>query len=212
MKRLHLLPTLLATGALLLTGCGGSDEEPTSTSTIPASEPFNDADVAFATGMIPHHAQALVMVDMTMGRDLDPEFEALTEQIRAAQAPEIETMAGWLSDWDQPIPETMRDHANADSGDGSHDGSHDMGDMGSMDDEDMPGRMSDQDFDDLEMMSGDGFEEMWLEMMIEHHEVAIEMAQDEIDDGEFADAIDLAESIVESQQAEIEQMEQMLDE
>ena len=207
MKRLHTLTILLATGALVLSGCGGSDEEPTSSTTIPASEPFNDADVSFATGMIPHHAQALVMVDMTRGRDLDPEFEALTEQISAAQAPEIETMAGWLSDWDQPIPETMRDHANAES-----DGSHDMGDMGQMDDEDMPGMMSDQDFDDLEMMSGGGFEEMWLEMMIEHHEGAIEMAEEEIDEGEFPAAVDLAQSIVESQQAEIEQMEQMLDE
>lgn len=198
MTALHRIVAPLAATALslgLLAGCGddGGDSAASDSDT-----PWNDADVAFATGMIPHHAQALVMVDMTMGRDLDPELVALTEQVRAAQAPEIETMADWLSDWDEPIPETMRDHANA-HGDGSH-----------LEDSDMPGMMSGEELDDLEAMSGEGFEEMWLEMMIEHHEGAIEMAETEIDEGKFPAAIDLAEQIRDSQQAEVEQMEQML--
>jgi uncharacterized protein (DUF305 family) len=54
------------------------------------------------------------------------------------------------------------------------------------------------------------FEDMWLEMMQEHHEGAIEMAKDEQQDGEFPDAVELADSIVTSQQAEIEQIEQLL--
>ena len=73
----------------------------------------NDADVAFATDMIQHHAQALSMVDLTEGRTLDPEVKQLAEDIRATQAPEIEKMADWLQDWDEKVPATMRDHSNA---------------------------------------------------------------------------------------------------
>lgn len=190
---------LLAAIALVLAGCGGSSDEPDSPSKVPASAEFNDADVEFASNMIPHHAQALVMVDMTRGRDLDPEFEELTQQILDAQGPEIEEMTGWLRDWDQPIPETSRDHANA------HDDSMDPGDMA-----DMPGMMSGAELDDLEAADISSFEDMWMTMMISHHEGAIEMAQVEQEDGEFPAAIALAEGIESSQRAEIEQMRAML--
>ncbi len=159
---------------------------------------FNEADVAFATAMIPHHAQALLMVDMAAGRDLDPELVVLTEQIRAAQSPEIEMMADWLTDWDEPVPETVRDHANA------H-GDMDMGDS------EMPGMMTGEELDELEAASGSAFQSLWLEMMIEHHRGAIEMARTEIEDGEFPDAVVLAEAIVDGQTAEIEQLEQLQD-
>ena len=179
---------------LLLSSCSGSDAP---RSSIPASAEFNDADVAFATEMIPHHAQALEMVDMTRGRELSPEFEQLTQQILAAQGPEIEQMAGWLRDWDQPVPETSRDHVN------SHD-------MEGMDMGDMPGMMSPEEMADVEGMQGSGFEQMWLTMMNVHHEAAVEMAGAEQANGEFPDAISLAEGIATSQQTEIEQMQAML--
>ena len=54
------------------------------------------------------------------------------------------------------------------------------------------------------------FQDMWLEMMMEHHEGAIEMAETVRDEGTFADAIAMAESIVTSQQAEIDQIEELL--
>lgn len=190
----RVLPALLLPLLLVPLASCGSEDEPAADAGSGAE--FNDADVAFATAMIPHHAQALVMVDMTMGKDLDPELAALTEQIRAAQTPEIETMTDWLTDWDQPVPETARDHAN----------SHDDMDMG---DSDMPGMMSGEELDELEAASGPEFEAMWLEMMTEHHEGAVEMAETEIEDGKFPDAIALAEEIVEGQTAEIEQMEQL---
>ena len=203
MKHAPRIAALLAAAALVLAGCGDKDTSNTAT-TIDASEPFNDADVSFATDMIPHHAQALVMVDMTRGRTLDPEFEQLTEDIRDAQAPEIEMMAGWLDDWGQPVPATSRDHMHADNGSG-------MDGMGGMDGDDMPGMMSDDDLDELGSTGDSRFEDMWLRMMIEHHEGAIEMAKVEQADGEYPDAIALAESIESSQTAEIAKMEAMLD-
>ena len=69
---------------------------------------FNDADLAFATAMIPHHAQALVMVDMTQGRDLSPQMQQLTRTSRLPKRPEIELMVDWLNRGGQARP---GDHA-----------------------------------------------------------------------------------------------------
>jgi uncharacterized protein (DUF305 family) len=148
--------------------------------------------------MIQHHAQALSMVDLTIGRQLDPEFQQVAEGIRAAQGPEIEQMTDWLTDWDQPIPETMRDHANA----------HGESEMEM--DSDMPGTMSAEEMAGLEAAKGAEFQQMWLEMMIEHHEGAIEMAQTEQSEGNRADALELAGTIESTQQEEISTMGSLL--
>lgn len=179
---------LVLAPALTATACGGGDEPSSSSSTG-----HNEADVAFATGMIPHHAQALSMVDLTLERPLDREVAELAEEIRAAQAPEIETMTDWLQAWDEEVPETMRDHANA---------GHDM--------DEMPGMMADEDMAALAGASDAEFQRMWLEMMVEHHQGAIEMAEAEQADGRYAPAIELAGEVAESQTAEIERMEQLL--
>jgi uncharacterized protein (DUF305 family) len=198
------LGTLALGLALTLTACG--DDEPTNDRSTEVSETdHNEADVAFATDMIQHHAQALSMVDLTVDRTLDPEVEQLAEEIREAQGPEIETMSDWLQEWDEEVPATIRDHSNA---------GHDMEGMGdSMDglDSDMPGMMSGDDFDELENAPDSDFQTMWLEMMIEHHEGAVEMAQDEQGDGQYRPAIDLAGNVVTTQTAEIEQMKTLLD-
>lgn len=192
-----LASTALALG--LLAGCGNdkdgggaggsghSGHSSSQESSSPgSSQAFNDADVDFATMMIPHHQQALAMVDLTDGRSgLSPEFVDLTEQIRTAQAPEIEQMSGWLRAWGQPVPEKGMDH-------------------------DMPGGMTEQDMSRLEKAPDARFEDMWLEMMIRHHEGAVAMARDEVERGRSPEATELAQEIVDGQQAEIEQMRGML--
>lgn len=195
--------TRWATSALLLAlapalaACGsdGPSAAPLAERTAANGDTFNDADVAFASEMLPHHADALVMVDMTQGRDLSPELAGLAEDIRDAQAPEIEQMADWLTAWGEAVPETSRDHVN----------SHDTGD----DSESHMG-MDPDDMAMLEDADGTAFESMWLEMMIDHHEGAIEMARDEQADGLFPDALGLAESIEAGQAAEIDLMQGML--
>jgi uncharacterized protein (DUF305 family) len=202
------LAVALTAGTLLfaLAACRDGDNKVTHAEQTAANgDVFNDADVDFATAMIPHHAQALAMVDLTRGRELSAQVRQLTEDIQAAQGPEIEKMVDWLTEWDQPVPETMRDHANAEDSDGMS--GHDMNDET---DSDMPGMMTDEELANLEAAQGQEFEDMWLEMMIEHHEGAIEMAQDEQADGAFELAIDLAESIETSQQAEIDHMRELL--
>ena len=204
--------TVRALGALALTltlsiGTAACGDDTASTDTVETSPTeHNDADVAFAGDMIQHHAQALSMVDLTLERPLDLEVQSLAEDIRAAQGPEIETMADWLTTWGEPVPETVRDHASA---------GHDMGDMGGSTDDaegmdDMPGMMSAQDMDALENASDAAFQQMWLEMMVEHHEGAVEMARTEQQDGRFEPAVDLAGSIVDSQTTEIATMRDLL--
>lgn len=142
--------------------------------------------------MIPHHAQAVEMSDIVLAKDgVDPEVAQLAEEIKAAQAPEIETMTGWLEDWEEEVPPTT--------------GMEDMEGESSMD-----GMMSAQDMVDLEAAPGEQASRLFLEQMTEHHTGAVDMAEQEVQDGEYADAISLAETIIETQQAEILQMEELL--
>lgn len=200
--------TAILTSAVLalgLTACGSdsSEAEPSAVRTAPNGDVFNEADVEFASQMIPHHADALLMVDMVQGREVSPELTALAEDIRAAQAPEIELMTDWLTAWDEPVPETARDHVNSHSEDhGSHGEGSESEDMGGMD-----GMEGMEGMDELEQLEGAAFEERWLELMVEHHEGAIDMARTEQEEGRFADTVALAEDIEAAQSAEIERIE-----
>lgn len=175
---------------LTVAACGSDDSSSDSSSSVDAAADHNEADVQFAREMLMHHAQAIEMVDMTEGRDLSPEVQDLAEQIKAAQEPEINTFTKWLTAWDQEVPDTS--------------GGHDMGSM------DMPGMMSDEDMTALEDASDADFEDMWLSMMIEHHEGAVDMAETEVADGEYQPAVDLAKTIATSQTSEIDTMQNLL--
>ena len=194
------LAALVAAAALTLSACGNDDSD----SSGDAGSNHNKQDVAFATDMIPHHAQAVQMAEMAADRADSPEVKALAADIEAAQGPEIERMTGWLQAWGEEVPDTGNT-----SGNGMD---HDMGSMGGNDDSDndMPGMMSTSDMDGLEAASGAEFDTMFLKMMIEHHQGAIEMAQTEQNDGENSDAIDLARTIESAQTTEIATMQALL--
>ncbi|MFM2353400.1 MAG: hypothetical protein RLZZ608_806 [Actinomycetota bacterium] len=156
----------------------------------------NMADVMFVQMMIPHHEQAVEMSELILAKDgVDPEVAALAEQIKAAQGPEIELMRQWLDGWGIGTAEDM--------GGMDHGGT---GGMGGMD-----GMMSDEQMAQLESASGADGSALFLELMIEHHEGAVDMAEDVIDDGHSADVRALAEQIVTSQTAEIATMRDLLD-
>lgn len=166
----------------------------TGAGTEAASAAHNDQDVAFATGMIPHHGQAIEMADMALASAQSGEVKTLAQQIKDAQDPEIQTMSSWLQEWGQPVP----DPTAAAEGEGH------MG-HGSMD-----GMMSQQQMTELHQAQGESFDRMWLQMMIEHHQGAVTMSQQEIDSGENPAAVQLAEQIISGQQAEIQHMQQLL--
>jgi uncharacterized protein (DUF305 family) len=195
--------TLTACGAT--TDAGGTSAADPSTAQLSRTE-HNDADVAFATEMIQHHAQALSMVDLTIDRPLDPEVRALADDILAAQAPEIEKMSDWLQEWGEEVPATVRDHAHAGHGDKGEGGDA----MEGMDDTEMPGTMSAEEMAALEDAGNAEFQDLWLDSMVEHHQGAVEMAEAEQADGLYEPAVDLAEDIARSQTEEISRMEGLL--
>ena len=152
-----------------------------------ASADHNQADIMFSQMMIPHHAQAVEMSDMMLAKpDLPAEVTALATKIRNAQAPEIETMTGWLKEWN--VPAMMSDHSG-----------HGMG-----------GMVDPQGLEKLKAAQGTEAVRLFLEQMIGHHEGAIDMAQQEIGAGKHPGSIQLSRDIVTSQEAEIAQMKEML--
>ncbi|CCG04780.1 conserved exported protein of unknown function [Blastococcus saxobsidens DD2] len=187
----------LLAGAVLLGGCSSAVDDTAAESNTSAdssatvSEQFNDADVAFAQGMIPHHEGALVMAEMALKRASDPRVLDLAECIQAGQGPEIDLMTGWLEAWGEPVESGGMGGMDHGSGGGMD---HDLEGMG-----DMPA-------------AGPDFDVMWLQSMIEHHDGAVIMSQIEIDDGASEGAIDLARRIVETQNDEINEMQQLLNE
>ena len=101
--------TIAAAAVMLAAGCGSPQAtSPTSQApTVPSpasSQPadqagHNDADIAFAQRMIPHHAQAIEMAAMATTHATSPEVRELADNIKQAQQPEIDQMTGWLQTW-----------------------------------------------------------------------------------------------------------------
>jgi uncharacterized protein (DUF305 family) len=184
---------------LTLASCGGADSSagspqggnaPAPASSSQVSEEHNAADVQFARDMIVHHEQAVEMAGLAETRAQNPEVKALAEEIRAAQQPEIDIMTGFLTAWGE----------NPSQGGG----------MGGMDHSGMPGMMSQQQIQQLGQAQGVAFDRMFLQMMIDHHDGAIEMARGEQVDGQNPQAVELAKQIEAAQAAEVQRMQQLL--
>ncbi|HWD79451.1 MAG TPA: DUF305 domain-containing protein [Kribbella sp.] len=173
-------------------GCGSSDSgtmpgmQHSSASPV-KSAAYNDADVMFASQMIPHHQQAVEMADSALQKATTAEVKQLATAIKAAQDPEIKLMSGWLTSWGKPVPTP-----------GEHDGHM------------MSGMMSPQEMDDLSKASGSMYDRMWVTMMIKHHQGAVAMAKTEQSTGKDAAAIALAKKIQAAQTTEIATMQRLL--
>ena len=203
--KLRSLSVLAVVGALGLTACG-SDKAVSPAAVSPAAPApatqapapatatdaaFNDADVTFAQGMIPHHAQAIEMADIALESKAgaSQQVRDLATRIKGAQDPEIQLMTGWLTAWGQPM--------QADMGTG-----HDMSTM--------DGMMSAAEMDTLGTVTSADFDKMWMEMMIRHHQGAIAMAQTVKAAGSSPDVLALADQVIAAQKAEITEMQALL--
>lgn len=174
------------------TACGSSDSgsmpgmSHSSTSATPSAS-HNDADVMFASQMIPHHQQAVVMADSALRKATNAEVKQLATAIKAAQDPEIKLMSGWLTAWGKPVP-TPGEHAG----------------------HTMTGMMSPQEMDDLSKAGGSMYDRMWVTMMIRHHQGAVTMAKTEETTGKDTAAVALAKKIQAAQTTEITTMQRLL--
>ncbi|WP_307818126.1 DUF305 domain-containing protein [Janibacter endophyticus] len=191
---------------LTLAACGGSTEDanpaqtPETTTSAPETtasagqvdQAHNDADTMFAQMMIVHHEGAIEMADLAVEKAASQEVRTLAEGISAAQGPEIEQMTSWLVAWgEDTTPSGGMDHTG----------------HGGMD---MEGMSQEEAMAELEGLSGTEFDRRFLELMIAHHQGAVEMAQTQLVDGENPQALELAQQIIDDQQAEISDMEGML--
>lgn len=176
-----------------------------------ASADHNAADISFAQQMIVHHQGAVEMADLAPSRATSQEVKDLAARIKAAQGPEIEQMQTWLTAWGSAAPTTASEPDDS----MGHGGMSDMREEGDLSSSApagmaMPGMMSDEQMQELTDATGADFDRLFLEMMIIHHQGAIEMAGTEIAEGSNPEALALAESITTSQTAEITEMQQLL--
>jgi len=192
--RKTLFPVVLAVAsAAVLGACGSSDSpsgmpsHPPAPAPAPASGPqdgHNADDVMFAQQMIAHHGQALDMAKLVPSRSTDPKVADLAARIEKAQDPEIRQMRAWLATW----------------------GAGSATDMPGMTHGAMPGMMPADEMSKLEAAKGTEFDRRWLDMMIRHHQGAVDMAETELSRGGNAEAKALARKIIDAQQAEITEM------
>lgn len=200
MHKRHPTASALLASALFLTACGsggndtgGSTGSGGSTTSAETAE-GSDADVAFLTGMKPHHEQAVEMSKMVLAADPPAEVAAIAERVKDAQSPEIEQMNQMMADLGEEV-------------DGmEHSGGHSEGMAGH------GGMMSEADMEALMDATGDDAARLYLEGMIEHHQGAIEASDTQIADGQYGPAVDLAKTIKSAQEAEITEMQTLLDE
>lgn len=167
---------------------------------------FTEADVKFMTGMIAHHAQALIMSRMAPENGASPRIQTLCSRIINAQKDEIQTMQQWLRDRDQPVPQIEFDGLRLDiTLDGEQYTSFRK----------MRGVLSQKKMKEIANARGSEFDRLFLTHMIEHHKGAVYMVENLFNtDGAAQDrwAFKIASDIQVDQRTEIARMQRMLDE
>ncbi|GIT20882.1 MAG: hypothetical protein CM1200mP40_05640 [Gammaproteobacteria bacterium] len=158
-----------------------------------ASIQYSAGDVMFLQGMISHHAQAMEMSALVESRSNRETMNLMAERISLSQDDEISMMQDWLGERDLEVPSTDAHHA----------GDYNL----------MPGMLTNEDMAQLEAASGDQFDRLFLEFMIQHHEGALEMVENLLDQrGAAQDPVLYAftSDVTSDQSAEIDRMDLML--
>lgn len=145
----------------------------------------NSADFTYTQMMITHHGQALKMTELAPKRAESTKVKRLADRISAAQRPEIGAMKGWL-----------KSHGGAKK----HAG-HDHGTM--------PGMATEGQLKQLRAAKGKTFDELFLKLMITHHNGAVAMATDVLSDGNNIQVEEMANDVIAQQTTEITRMREM---
>ena len=128
-------------------------------------QPFSDADIDFMTGMIPHHAQAVIMAGWAPSHGARRDVAILCERIVVGQVDEIHSMQQWLKDRGLPVPDATSTRMRMKVNGVEHDHL-------------MPGMLTDEEMAELDKARGSDFDRLFLLGMIKHHQGAIEMVND----------------------------------
>lgn len=179
-NRSYLLLAGAAIGSILLIGAAYTGIGPFHGEQSQNQE-YNRADVMFMGMMIIHHDQAIQMAEMAPERTENENILALADNISEAQRSENEKMARWLEDLGMERPT-----------DGHR----------------MAGMASQTEIAQLRNSTGTEFDQLFAELMIEHHTGGIQMAQGVVENGRSEKVRDLAEQMITVQQQENEKMRQ----
>ncbi len=126
--------------------------------------PYSDADVDFMSGMIPHHAQAVIMAGWAPSHGARKDVAILCERIVVGQRDEIGLMQTWLRDRGLPVPDAASTRMKMKM---KMDGmEHEML---------MPGMLTDEEMAALDRARGPEFDRLFLIGMIKHHQGALDM-------------------------------------
>lgn len=153
---------------------------------IPDNTP-NSSDFGYATMMIQHHSQALVMTELAPDRAGSSQIKRLAERIAASQKPEIGAMEGWLK-------------INGGEEKAKKEGGHDHGSM------DMPGMATEAQLAKLRAAKGKAFDDLFINLMVTHHQGAVTMATEALSGGNNVQLEEMASDVIAQQTSEINRM------
>ena len=180
MKSTKILSALLVIGAMVVAGCGDDDNSNESAS----STAGNPVDRAFIAGMVPHHESAVEMAKIAQRRGESTFVKQLADDIVRTQNEEINLMR-------------REDKKLADAG-------IKQGSLG------VPEHMTGMGGDISSLKTADPFDKAFINMMIPHHEGAVEMARAELARGGDPELLELAQQIIDAQEREISEMREQL--
>ena len=158
--------------------------------TVPAGADYTVADVEFMQGMIAHHAQAIYMSRMAEAHGANPRVIKLSTKIDQSQVAEIRIMQRWLRSNGQVAPDTSSWRTMK-----------------------MAGMLTEEQLKELDAAKGVDFDRAFLDLMIQHHEGALQMVKDLFATPRAGQEVDVnvfANDVVAVQTAEIGIMRQML--
>jgi uncharacterized protein (DUF305 family) len=191
-------PAALAAHDAPIVHPGAPGEQPRSLSAEEAIEVANTGyspdDVRFMQGMIPHHRQAVRMAALVADRTNRPELIDLAGRIDASQEDEVAFMQKWLRARGEPVPEPA-----------AHEGMH----AGHL----VRGMATPEQLAELERLEGAAFDRLFLELMMNHHEGAITMVEELLEQpGSAYDPVllEFTTDVTNDQTAEIERMHALL--
>jgi len=185
-RRIRSILTLSALGALTACGAARAPQPPAYQMGAEAAKaraktdslryPYTQADIDFMSGMIHHHAQAIVISKWAESHGASASVQRLTARIINAQTDEITLMQTWLGDRNAPVPQVdslgnVTMPGQMPSMPGMDHGAH--GDHGAT----MPGMLSPAQMDSLRAARGPRFDQLFLTYMIQHHRGAVAMVR-----------------------------------
>jgi uncharacterized protein (DUF305 family) len=159
-----------------------------------AETSYSPDDVRFMQDMIPHHHQALVMARLAPDRTNNPELSDVASRIEASQADEIEFMQQWLEGIGEEVPDPA-----------AHDAMHTT--------HAMAGMASPEQMEELAASDSTAFDRLFLQLMIRHHDGAVKMVKELLEQpGAAYDPVlfEFVSDVTNDQAVEIERMNGLL--